>query len=223
MKYISKLHIITNHISEENSHLHQIEKLKNSSADWIQLRVKDADQAEWFEIGRQAKEILRHTDIKLIVNDNIYLAKEIDADGVHVGKHDMDPLEAREILGPDKIIGGTANDYEDIQRLYDMGVDYIGLGPFAETKTKENLSPVLGFVGYSALLRYCRDANIDIPIIAIGGIGEIDAEELIGLGVYGIAASSKIVSSDDIAFTVDEFQNAIIRAEPGTSTKALII
>jgi len=205
MKFIADLHIITQNTGE-GSHLHQIEKLKHSNADWIQLRVKDKEQSEWFEIGRKAKDVLADTDIKLIINDNVYLAKEIDAYGVHVGNEDMDVAEAREILGPDKVIGGTANTYDDIIRLSEAGVDYIGLGPYKETKTKQNLSPIIQYFGYEVILKKLELNKIKIPIIAIGGIEVEDVVKLMLTGVSGVAVSSAIVKSNSPNQRVEDFQ-----------------
>jgi len=205
MKFISDLHVITQNTGE-GSHLAQIEQLKHSNAQWIQLRVKDKEQTEWFEIGRKAKSILADTDIKLIINDNVYLAKEIDAYGVHIGKEDMDVAEAREVLGSDKIIGGTANTYDDIIRLTEAGVDYIGLGPYRETKTKDKLSPIIQYFGYEVILKKLELNKIKTPIIAIGGIQVDDIVKLMLTGVSGVAISSAIVKSENPSQSVEDFQ-----------------
>jgi len=189
---IADLHIITQHI-EGFSHLAQIETLKNTEANWVQLRVKDTPQKEWFEIGRKTKELLKDTNIKLIINDNVYLAKEIEADGVHLGKTDMDISEAITILGKDKIIGGTANTFHDIMRLYEMGVNYIGLGPFKQTTTKKNLAPVLSHFAYEVIIKKLELQKIKIPIIAIGGIQPEDVVSLMTIGLSGVAVSSAII------------------------------
>jgi thiamine-phosphate pyrophosphorylase len=144
-------------------------------------------------------------DAKLIINDNVTLAHEILADGVHLGKTDMKPDEARSILGENFIIGGTANTFDDIYFLQSEEVDYIGLGPFRFTTTKEKLSPILGIEGYERIIKKCREENVSIPIIAIGGIKSEDVRELIKVGVYGVAVSSAINLSNNIGFSVKEF------------------
>jgi thiamine-phosphate pyrophosphorylase len=116
----------------------------------------------------------------------------VNATGVHLGKTDMPPAEARRILGDGFIIGGTANTFEDIRRLTDEGVDYIGLGPFRFTATKKNLSPILGLEGYKDILSRCRAAGIALPVLAIGGITVDDIPALMQTGVSGIAVSSAI-------------------------------
>ena len=102
---------------------------------WVQLRMKNADVATLLQEGQWAKEICRHYNALLIINDNVEVARQLQADGVHLGKEDMNPLEARKILGPGKIIGATCNTWEDILlRLID-GVDFFGLGAFAYSRS----------------------------------------------------------------------------------------
>ncbi len=197
MKDISRLHIITQAL-ENKSHLDQIRSIAKTNADWVQLRVKDVDQSTWFEIGREAKSILSETNIKLIINDNVYLAKEIEADGVHLGQDDMSIEEARDILGNDIIIGGTANTYDQILAHYENGVDYVGLGPYRTTKTKKKLAPVIEMFAYEVIFKKCEINKIDIPVIPIGGIEINDVSKLMAAGAYGVAVSSAIVKQNII-------------------------
>ena len=195
---ISKLHYITANPA------HADEACKGG-VDWMQLRVKNKSEDEWKLIAREAKRICKMRGAKLIINDSVKLAKIVGADGVHLGKEDMPPDEARKLLGPDFIIGGTANTFEDIQRLASLKVDYIGLGPFRFTQTKKNLSPLLGLKGYVELMKRCLDENIRVPIIAIGGIQLNDVDEILGTGIYGIAVSSAISEAADIAAAAGAF------------------
>jgi thiamine-phosphate pyrophosphorylase len=121
----------------------------------------------------------------------------------------MSPTEARELLGKGFIIGGTANTFEDIERLAASGVDYIGLGPFRFTSTKENLSPILGIEGIEGIIKKCNEKGIHIPIIAIGGIKTEDVKTIMDKGVYGIAVSSSINLSENKIETVKRFVNKI--------------
>jgi thiamine-phosphate pyrophosphorylase len=146
---------------------------------------------------------------KLIINDNVRIAKEISADGVHLGKSDLDVAEARKILGEKFIIGGTANDFMDIEKLAAAHVDYIGLGPFRFTKTKENLSPVLGLEGFTSIMQACKDNKIEIPVIAIGGILASDIVKLLKTGIFGVAVSSGINLSDDKEDMYKQYHKAI--------------
>lgn len=210
MKRISRLQYITTNPLDA-------EKACKAGIDWIQLRVKNKTEEEWKDLASEALIVCRRYGAKLIINDNVTLAKEIGADGVHLGKEDMNPAEARLILGkkfipgeefiPGEkfIIGGTANSLEEIHSLIESGVDYIGLGPFRFTTTKINLSPVLGLEGYSAIMRQFAHSTQAIPIIAIGGIKTEDVYFLLKTGVDGIAVSSAITQSDDIGIAASSF------------------
>ncbi len=199
---ISRLHYIT------ASPAHAEEACKGG-VDWIQLRVKNKSEDEWKLIAEEAKKICRKYAAKLIVNDSVKLAKMIGADGVHLGREDMPPDEARKLLGPDFIIGGTANTQEDIQRLASLKVNYIGLGPFRFTQTKKNLSPLLGLQGYADLMKEYAAENLIVPIIAIGGIQLNDVEALFGTGLYGIAVSSAISDAPNVSEAAKSFIDKI--------------
>ncbi len=176
----------------------QIEKVCRGGMRWVQLRMKNASFAALMQTGQWAKEICRRYNTLLIINDNVEVARQLQADGVHLGKEDMDPLEARKILGPGKIIGATCNTWEDILLRQRQGVDYIGLGPYAYTQTKEKLSPLLGLAGYADLLGKMQEARITLPVFAIGGITEQDIPPLMQTGIQGIALSGLIKNSSDL-------------------------
>ena len=163
---------------------------------------KNKSHEEWLQIAKEVKSVCDKYQTILIINDNAEIAKEIDADGVHLGKNDMSVAEARAILGKDKIIGGTANTVEDIEYLQSAGVDYIGLGPYKFTETKKNLNSIVGLQGYSAMLQFY---NSTIPVIAIGGIQLEDVQPLMNTGVYGIAVSSVINLAEDKAKVISSF------------------
>lgn len=188
-KNIAKLHFITSP-SDQHSTMDQIKQVVLGGCNWVQLRMKEADSKEFEQTALQALSFCMDNDAKLIINDNVQLAAKIGADGVHLGKNDMLPSEARAILGDHSIIGGTANTFEDIKQLVVQGVDYIGLGPYRFTETKKKLSPVLGIEGYQSIISQCRENNINLPIIAIGGLLPDDLKALFEAGVHGIAISS---------------------------------
>jgi len=177
----------------------QIESVCRGGMRWVQLRMKNTPAAEFLREGKLAKAICHRYHSLFIINDNVQVARQLDADGVHLGKEDMDPLEARRILGPDKIIGATCNTWEDILLRQNQQVDYIGLGPFTFTTTKAKLSPVLGLAGYQNLLRKMQENHITIPVFAIGGITEADIPRLMASGIQGIALSGLIKNSDDLS------------------------
>lgn len=188
---ISKLQYITQGNTPEE-HLENIQRACGAGAEWIQLRLKNVDPKTVLETAKKAREITSHFQTRLIINDYYKVAKEVNADGVHLGKTDVCPLKAREYLGKWFTVGGTANTLDDCKVLLEKKVDYIGLGPYRFTETKKNLSPVLGAVGYQVLLEELKTTT---PIIAIGGITLEDVSELINTGVYGVAVSGAITQN----------------------------
>lgn len=176
---------------------------------WIQFRVKDKSYNEYLHLARITKSVCDQYNATLIINDRVDIAKEINANGVHLGKNDTPVQEARNILGESFIIGGTANTLEDIRILNVYEIDYIGVGPFRFTTTKENLSPVIGVSGYVKIIKECRNLGIQLPLIAIGGITISDVNTLFQLGLHGIAVSSFIANAEDISLTTKEFINRI--------------
>lgn len=179
-------------------HLSNIRKVCEGGGKWIQLRLKNVEEEKYINIAEKAKIICDEFDSKLIINDNVSIALKVDADGVHLGKNDMPPAKAREILGPQKVIGATANTLNDCIELHNQTVDYIGLGPYRFTTTKENLSPVLGLAGYSYILQELKRKNYNLPVIAIGGILEKDISPIIKTGVSGVAVSGMLTGSENI-------------------------
>ena len=133
----------------------------------------------------------------LVLDDYPQLAADLDIDGVHLGKLDMPVSEARLLIGEKYIIGGTANTFEDIQALVRQDADYVGLGPFRYTETKKNLSPILGLEGYARIMQQCREHDLKIPVVAIGGITADDIPALMETGVSGIALSGTILQAED--------------------------
>ena len=164
---------------------------------WIQLRMKHAPEEEIMNAIRQLKPMCAYYGATLILDDHTGIALRMGVDGVHLGKSDMDVAEARKMAGKGFIIGGTANTFDDIATLVKKGADYVGLGPFRFTTTKERLSPILGLDGYRNILNQCRKAGIHIPIVAIGGIVKEDIPGLLETGITGIAISSTILAAND--------------------------
>lgn len=161
----------------------------------IQLRMKETSPQEIYTTGVEALALCKQYKAKLYIDDEVEVCQKLQADGVHLGKHDMPPSEARKLLGVHYLIGGTANTWEDILRLQKEGVDYIGLGPFRYTETKKNLASTLGLIGYKQLLNRCRENNINRPILAIGGIRLEDIPPLLKTGLAGVALSSSILQA----------------------------
>ena len=163
------------HQTERYSYLESARMALEGGCKWIQLRMKEAPLEEVEAVALQLKPL----------------------DGVHLGKKDMPIDQARQILGEAFIIGGTANTFEDVVQHYRAGADYLGIGPFRFTTTKKNLSPVLGLEGYSSILSQMKEANIEIPVVAIGGITYEDIPAILHTGVNGIALSGTILGADN--------------------------
>lgn len=176
---------------------------------WIQLRMKAASDAEVLAAAVAAKPICAAHDCMLLINDRVEVAMAAGVQGVHLGQLDMAVGEARRLLGADKIIGGTANTMAQLREHYRQGADYIGLGPYRYTTTKKNLSPVLGMEGYRAIMAGLRAEGVDIPVVAIGGIGAADVAALLATGLHGVAFSGMLVHAGDPAALVRSLRNDI--------------
>lgn len=187
------------HSNERYSYLDGIRLSLEGGCKWVQLRMKDAPDEQVAQLGVQARELCDRYGAKLILDDRVNLVAQTGADGVHLGKNDMPIAQAREILGPGKIIGGTANTFEDIVAHWKAGADYIGCGPFRFTTTKKNLSPILGLEGYRDIVARMKDAGITLPLVAIGGITAEDIPAILETGVDGIAVSGTVLRAEDPA------------------------
>lgn len=185
------------HFTQQISYAEGIRMALEGGCRWIQLRMKDAPAEEIIACAEEVLPLCRRHGAKFLLDDHVELVRQLGADGVHLGKNDMPVDEARKILGPDIIIGGTANTIEDIIRLHKQGADYIGCGPFRFTTTKKNLSPILGLDGYKSIVLKMKELGIDLPIVAIGGITVEDIPAVMETGVSGIALSGAILGAPD--------------------------
>ena len=202
------------HYTDQYTYLDSVRIALEGGCRWIQLRMKDTPTEDILPIAIETLTLCRQYDATFIIDDHVELAKQIKADGVHLGKLDMPITEARSILGKNFIIGGTANTLEDIRMHYEAGADYIGCVPYRFTTTKKNLSPVLGLEGYREIVRKMKMEGIDLPIVAIGGIEKEDIPSLMGTGITGIALSGSILRAEhpkeemnEIIKTVESWKN----------------
>lgn len=165
---------------------------------WVQLRMKDVSPQLLEQIALIVQRMCRSYGATFIIDDDVELVARIKADGVHLGKNDMPIAEARKALGNGYIIGATVNRFEDVMAiLREATPDYFGCGPFRYTTTKRGLSPILGYDGYIDIMSKMREHNIDIPLVAIGGITQGDIPDLLRCGVDGIALSGSIINAKD--------------------------
>ena len=192
------------HYTDKYSYLDSIRLALQGGCRWIQLRMKDATDDEVRPIAIEAQQLCQKFGATFVIDDRVALVKELQADGVHLGKNDMPIAEARRLLGPDYIIGGTANTIWDVKAHYAAGADYIGCGPFRFTTTKQKLSPVLGLDGYRRIIIEMRAAHIDIPIVAIGSISKDDIPAILATGITGIALSGTVLRA---ANPIDEMKH----------------
>ena len=195
------------YISQETdsiSHIEGIQKACEAGVKWVQLRIKGKTSNEVFSTAKQAKDICDAFNAKLTINDLPRVAKQVSAYAVHLGNEDMNVADAKKLIGASMIVGGTANTIEDIEAHFRAGANYVGLGPFRFTATKNKLSPVLGLDGYKKIMKEYSEREISIPVFAIGGIELDDIKDIMSTGVYGIAVSGLIANSKDAKETVKE-------------------
>ncbi|MEE1004037.1 MAG: thiamine phosphate synthase [Bacteroidaceae bacterium] len=185
------------HFTEQHTYLDSIRLALEGGIKWVQLRMKDATEDEIISVGTEVRRLCDQYGATFIIDDHVELVHKLEADGVHLGKNDMPIAEARNILGKDIIIGGTANTFEDIAAHYQATANYIGCGPFRFTTTKKGLSPTLGLEGYRSIMTKVKEAGINIPVVAIGGITAEDIPDIMQTGIAGIALSGAILRAEN--------------------------
>ena len=183
----------------------QVKAVLEGGCRWIQLRMKDATHDEVEAMAREIKPLTDEKGAFLIINDYVDICRDVNCTGVHLGKGDMLPSKARIELGPLAVIGVTANTFEDIQAVRSLDIDYIGMGPFADTSTKENLAPILGLAGISELCNEMNAAEINIAHVAVGGVNLEDVKPLLEAGCDGIAVSGAIADAEDMVEATRKF------------------
>ena len=204
------------HYTEKYSYTDSAKIALEGGCRWIQLRMKDVSETILEHHALIIQEMCKEYGATFIIDDNVHLVKKINADGVHLGKNDMPITEARRILGDDFIIGATVNTFEDILKITNglsstansqrPMVNYFGCGPFRFTHTKQKLSPILGIEGYKEIVKKKLEQNIDIPIVAIGGITNADIPHILETGIDGIALSSSILKAEN---PIEEMKNIV--------------
>ncbi len=170
----------------------QVEESLKGGATMIQLREKHLDHEHFLKEAKEIKELCRKYQVPFLINDDVDLAVEVDADGVHVGQHDMEAGEVRKKIGPNRILGVSAQTVEQALLAQQAGADYLGVGAVFPTGTKDDADAV----SIQTLGEICRAVNI--PVVAIGGIGQHNVMQLAGSGICGIAVVSAIYAQPDI-------------------------
>ena len=185
------------HASDRYSIAEEVQMAIEGGCRWVQLRMKDAAYDEMKSTALDIIPICKEHDVILVIDDNVELVNELRVHGVHLGKDDMDPRKARELLGPHAIIGVTANTAEDILSFRNIDVDYVGVGPFRHTTTKKKLAPIIGIDGYKSIVETTRAGGNHLPLVAVGGVTLEDIPALMGAGLQGVAVSGAIINADD--------------------------
>lgn len=201
---IPKLHYISQG-SSSKEHLENIQKACNAGIELVQLRLKKGSDKEVLRVAKEAREITAHFQTRLIINDYYKIAREVKADGVHLGMSDVCPTTARKHIYTWQIIGGTAHTLEDCESLLAKQVDYISVGPFKVTSTKENLPPLLGLDGYAAIIDVLQT---ETPILGVGGITTADVKAILATGISGLAVSEAITRDFNCIKTFNELLGA---------------
>ena len=183
--------ITDSRLAKEQSFYEQIEDALKGGVTLLQLREKNMGEEDLLKEALEVQKICKKYRVPLIINDDVELAKSINADGVHVGQSDLDAGTARTILGPDKIIGVTAKTVEQARAAQRAGADYLGSGAIFGTGTKPDAKPMT-----MELLREIVNA-VDIPVVAIGGIDSCNAYKLAKTGIAGIAVVNGIFGKSD--------------------------
>lgn len=205
---IDRLHYISQQ-PENGTHLTAIRSALEAGVKWVQLRVKNQRKEEVLPYAIDAAALCLAHGAKLIVNDHPEIALEAEAYGLHLGLEDMPIKMARNIVGKNMIIGGTANTFEHIMQRVSEQADYIGLGPYRFTATKQKLSPILGLEGYAEIIKQVKCADINIPLIAIGGIEVNDIKAIMNTGLYGVAVSGAITHATEPATVVQQMYTQV--------------
>ncbi|KAI7882833.1 TMP-TENI-domain-containing protein [Lichtheimia hyalospora FSU 10163] len=204
------LYLVTdsNLVPEGTTLIHQIERALEGGVTIVQLREKNLDTGPFIALARQVQQITRKFNVPLLINDRLDVALAVDADGVHIGQDDMPMRQARQLLGPTKIIGVSVNTIDEAKEAIQAGADYLGVGAVWDTSTKKLTNKTLGIEG----TRHILDSIDPIPAVAIGGIKLENAQDLMkgANRLAGLAIVSAIIASPDPQATCLDF-NKIIR------------
>lgn len=178
----------------------QVEEALEGGATFLQLREKNLDDAHFLEEARELQALCREHGVPFIVNDNVDVALAMGADGIHVGQHDMEAGDVRKLLGPDKILGVSAQTVDQAILAEQRGADYLGVGAVFPTGSKDDADDV----SFEELTAICE--AVSIPVVAIGGISLKNVKELAGSGICGIAVISAIFAQNDIKMAAQQLR-----------------
>ena len=207
-KFIEKLQYIT-HDLPHLSHTEQAQYACEAGAKWVQYRCLTKSDDELLKDIQAIAEICDDWGATLIVTDHIHLNGRADIQGFHIEDMNADFLSIRKQVGDDITLGGSSNTIENLKRLSREGADYAGFGPYAHTITKPNDYPHITATQYKHAVEDLNAAQIDLPVLAVGGVTISDVDSLLDAGIFGIAVSSAIYQSQDFIEAYQQFYNKL--------------
>ena len=181
----------------------QVKKALDGGATFVQLREKKLDREDFLAEALEIQKLCKKYGVPFVINDEVSIAKDIDADGVHVGQSDMEAMDVRRVLGPDKILGVSAQTVEQAIIAEKHGADYLGVGAVFATGSKDDADDV----SHETLKAICE--AVSIPVIAIGGITKDNVSELAGSGICGVAVISAIFGQNDIKKATEDLKASV--------------
>ena len=209
-KYISRFHYLTQDLPNR-SHAEQVQIACEAGANWIQYRCLTKPDDQMIPEIHHIASICDDWGATLILTDHYHLLDQVDAQGVHLEDMQADFQAIRQIITDEKTLGASANSFADIQRIaLSAVVDYAGCGPFAITHTKPNDYPLLGVEGYRQIVKKMAESQIDLPLLAVGGITIEDIDALLESGIYGIAFSAAVNLAEDPSEAFREIYKKIV-------------
>ena len=195
-----RLYLVTNRYQDSlESFLEKVETACRSGVTIVQLREKNLTTNQYYQLAKQVKEITDAYQVPLIIDDRLDICLAVDAAGLHIGDDELPVSVARQVLGPEKILGGTAKTVKRALEAEEGGADYLGTGAIFPTTTKENAPITL----ISTLKTICQ--RFDIPVVAIGGLTSENIDQLIGTGIAGIAVVRDLMQAEDIEAKTQAF------------------
>ncbi len=208
--FLPKIYPITDTRITKLSHAAQVERLIEGGAAFIQLREKYASPKDFYEQAKEALEIARKHNVKIIINDRVDIALALNADGVHLGQDDLSPEFARKILGKKAIIGFSTHNLKQAADAVKLPIDYLAIGPVFTTKTKENPDKIISVEGVGNV----REITKNFPLVAIGGITAENFREVLNAGADSVAIISDLLSKpDEIAENLNKFLHHLTNHE----------
>ena len=195
-----RLYLVTNRYQDSvESFLEKIETACRSGVTIVQLREKNLTTNQYYQLAKQVKEITDAYQVPLIIDDRLDVCLAVDAAGLHIGDDELPVSVARQVLGPDKILGVTAKTVKRALEAEEGGADYLGTGAIFPTTTKENAPITL----ISTLKTICQ--RVAIPVVAIGGLTSENIDQLIGTGITGVAVVRDLMQAEDIEAKTQAF------------------